>query len=500
MQKRSRNVVLMVIAVTLLLAIIFQREKQPSDTPAQPEANILDEILEKGELVVVTRNSPTAYYHDQDGPTGLEYDLTKGFADWLGVELRLIIPDNFSRIIGYVLEGDAHFAAAGLTITENRRSQVKFGPVYQEITQQLIYRRGNKRPRSLEDLAEGRLDVIAHSSHAEQLEFLSLGDANLTWTAHDDKESDELLYLVWDHAIDYTIADSNEVVLNQRFFPELKVAFDLTEPQPLAWAFPPNEDNSLYDKVVAYFEKIAESGELTQLIERHYGHVSDFDYVGTRRFRRHIDSRLVKYQSLFEEAAEQHLLDWRLLAAIGYQESHWNPKAVSPTGVRGIMMLTQRTAGQLGVKNRLDPKLSIFGGAKYFRHLKDRIDETVLEPDRTWMALAAYNVGYYHLQDARKIAEMQERDPNKWVDVKETLPLLSNRKWHKKVNYGYARGWEAVRYVDNIRGYYDILVWLDTQNAPPPETLEAELDLDDELEAEEPSPPQDAPSIMPLVM
>jgi len=303
--------------------------------------------------------------------------------------------------------------------------------------------------------------VVANSSHEERLEYLRDIVKDLNWKASTELESEELLQMVSDNIIEYTIADSNELSLNQRFLINLRVAFDISEPQRLAWAMPKTNDKSLLREVQKFFKKIEENGELTHLIERNYGHVEDFDYVGTKIFMRHIETRLPAYQKFFEEAAEEYGLDWRLVAAMGYQESHWDPDAVSPTGVRGIMMLTLKTAKDMQIKNRMDPESSIIGGTRYFRKTLDRIDENIGEPDNVWMAMAAYNVGYYHVQDARILTRKQKKDPNRWIDVKESLPLLAKRKWYKQTRYGYARGWEPVRYVENIRSYYDILKWVE---------------------------------------
>jgi membrane-bound lytic murein transglycosylase F len=159
-------------------------------------------------------------------------------------------------------------------------------------------------------------------------------------------------------------------------------------------------------------------------------------------------------------------MDWRLLAAIGYQESHWNPDASSYTGVRGVMMLTRRTANQLGVSDRLNPEQSIEGGARYFLRLRGRIPNQIREPDRSWMALAAYNLGMGHLEDARVLTKKQGGDPDRWEDISQRLELLSQQQWHQQTRYGYARGFEAKQYVENIRSYYEILIWMDTQNHP----------------------------------
>jgi membrane-bound lytic murein transglycosylase F len=426
--------------------------------------SLLEQVKQDGVLYVATRNSATTYYEAADGSSGLEYDLASRFAAELGVELKLITPSNLADIMSMVSRSEVHFAAAGLTITEPRKHWVRFSHPYQEITQQLVYRMGNKRPRSIEDLQGKHLEVVANSSHVEQLEDLQAAHPNLAWVENAELGSDELLNLVWEQVIDFSIADSNEVALNQRFYPELKVAFDISEAQPLAWAFPKSEDDSLYKAASDFISRMEESGELEILTERYYGHIEKFNYVGTRTYIKHVHKRLPKYQDLFEAAAREYELDWRLLAAIGYQESHWNPRARSPTGVRGIMMLTLPTAKYVGIDNRIDPKESISGGAKYLANLITRIPKRIQDPDRTWLALAAYNVGLGHLEDARIITQIRGGNPDVWADVKDNLPLLSRRKWYSKTKYGYARGREPVHYVENIRGYYDILTWFSEQD------------------------------------
>lgn len=435
---------------------------------------MLEQIKQNGQLIVATRNSPTTYYEAADGSAGLEYELVKMFADELGVELTLVLPESFSDLLQLVSDNRVHLAAAGLTITKDREKNFNFGPPYQEISEQLVYNITNKRPRNLKKLT-GTLEVVANSSHEERLQYLTATIPDLEWKSNHEMESEELLQMVSDNVIEYTIADSNELALSQRFLINLRVAFDINDPQFLAWALPKIEDKSLFREVQKFFIKIKENGVLASLIERNYGHVEDFDYVGTKIFMRHIETRLPKYLDFFKQSAEKYGVDWRLIAAMGYQESHWDPDAVSPTGVRGIMMLTLRTAGDLGIKNRLDPESSILGGARYFKQMHTRMDEAIAEPDRTWMAMAAYNVGFYHLKDARKITKKLNKDPNRWLDVEQSLPLLAKKKWYQQTRFGYARGWEPVRYVENIRSYYDILKWVDegeTETAPVPKMFQ----------------------------
>lgn len=423
-----------------------------------PSPTTLQRVIDSGELVVATRTSPATYYEGPQGPAGFEYDLARLFADHLGVNLKIVPLPNLNAILTTVAEGQANLAA-GLVVTPERRKLVRFGPAYDEISQQLVFRKGSVPPASLADVTGDVIEVVTGSSHAERLKLLAARHPEINWYEHEQAGIEELLHRVWNKEIKYTLANSHDVRLNQRFYPELRVAFDVTEPQPLAWAFAKGGDNSLIDTAEQFFAQIRHNGLLEQLRERYYGHVQEFDYVETRRFIRHIHERLPSYQPVFVEAAKRHNQDWRLLAAIGYQESHWNPRAISPTGVRGIMMLTRSTAGELGITNRIDPNDSIQGGARYLELTKARIPREISEPDRTWFALAAYNMGMGHLEDARDLTARRGGDPRKWMDVKETLPLLTQQRWHEQTRHGYARGLEAQSYVENIRSYYDILVW-----------------------------------------
>lgn len=420
---------------------------------------LIERIKEEGQLIVITRNNPATYIQEKDKIRGLEYELVEQFAAELGVKVKYVIPASFDEILPAVARGEAHFAAAGLTVTKNRELAVRFTPEYQKVTAQLVYKSGNQRPKTITDTVDGVLEVMAGSSHDDKLQNLATDHPDLNWTAQRAVESTELLNLVYEGLIDYTIANSNEVALSRRFHPELQVAFDLGKEMPVAWAFPHAEDNSLYRAAKEFINRIRKDGSLEQLLERYYGYVEKLGFVDNRTFARHMAQRLPPLIPLFREAAEQTDMDWQLLAAIGYQESHWNAEAVSPTGVKGIMMLTSATAKQMGVEDRTDTAQSIHGGARYLRRVEKKLPDRIQEPDRTWMALAAYNVGFGHLEDARILTQRSGGDPDKWSDVKQHLPLLSQKKYYKTVKYGFARGKEPVHYVDNIRSYYDLLVW-----------------------------------------
>ncbi|HYA37219.1 MAG TPA: membrane-bound lytic murein transglycosylase MltF [Candidatus Methylomirabilis sp.] len=424
------------------------------------ERNKLRAVKSAGELVVLTRTSPTTYYKTPDGPSGFEYDLVKGFADSLGVKARFVVANSFTDIIPRLISGDADMAAAGITVTDARSKIVRFTPSYQEIRQQVVYRLGADRPADVPDLVGRQIEVQSGTSYVERLNQLKQQYPDLKWTEV-DKETEDLLQMVWEGLLDISIADSNIVALNRQYFPELQVAFSLGDPQSLAWAFPLSDDHSLDDVAAKYLEKLRASGELAALIDRYYGPASVSNFINLSVYKVRLRNRLPQYQLLFEKAGKDYGIDWRLLAAIGYQESYWDPTAVSPTGVRGMMMLTEETADQLDIKDRLDPVQSIDGGARYVKGLIERMPPGVADPDRTWMALAAYNIGINHLEDARILTQKQGQDPNKWNDVKNYLPKLAEEKWYKKTKNGYARGFEAVVFVNGVRTYYDVLVKLD---------------------------------------
>jgi membrane-bound lytic murein transglycosylase F len=426
----------------------------------------LSEIQERGELRVLTRYGLTSYYIQGEQQAGFEYDLAQRFAEKLGVKLKIIIPNSLSEMLRMIREGQADIAAAGLTVTEPRKESLRFGPVYHEVTQQLVYKPSQNRPKTLMDIQAGQIEVVAESSHVEQLEALKEEIPALSWQENTELDNAGLLDLVQLELIDYTVMDSNEMSANQTLYPELRVAFDISEPQPLGWAMPRSDDDSLYLAILDFFEEMEDSGELDKLIEHYYGHIRRFDYVDTRAFHRRIQTHLPLYRNMFEQAEAGYGFDWELLAAMSYQESHWNPNAVSSTGVKGLMMITLATATDMGISDRENPAQSIRAGTAYLKSLYERLPDGIKEPDRIWFALAAYNIGLGHLEDARVLAQKAGKDPNAWSDVSETLPLLSKQKWFSQTRYGYARGGEPVRYVENIRRYMNILLHIDDTTAP----------------------------------
>ena len=421
--------------------------------------NALSSLLERGSVKVGTLYGPATYYNGAEGPQGFEYELLAGFADYLGVTLDLYPFYSYEAMLEQLEEGNLDIVATGDAVTDVLQSRFSYGPAYQTVSQHLVFQAGTSRPRDMAEL-DAPVVTVTGSSQAQLLTSLS-DDAAPTLITTEDSDSEELLQKVAEGELDYTLADSNRLALQRRRYPNLAVAMTIEDSMPMAWALDRSQDDSIKAAMVEYFGTVHQSGWFTVLEDKYFGHIRTFDYVDSRAFNKSAETTLKRYKSMFQQYAGD--LDWRLLAAMSYQESHWKPDAVSRTGVRGLMMLTMDTANDWDVEDRTDPEQSIRGGARYFASLLSRIPARIGNPDRTWMAMAAYNIGMGHLEDARVLTERQGGNPDLWVDVKQRLPQLKQKKYYRTTNYGYARADEALQYVDNIRRYYDSLVWLDEQ-------------------------------------
>ncbi len=428
-----------------------------------------------GELVVVSRSAPTTRFIGPDGTyTGFEQDMLELFAAETNLRLSVIESRRFSEIIPTVSGRVAHLAAAGLSVTEGREEHVNFGPKYMTARKTVAYNTDQRRPRKLADLIGKRGGVLRGSSSANALRNEAEIIAGLKWKEFNEPDVDQLLDLLSEGALDYVVSDSHVIELARNFYSNVSVAFSFGEPEPIAWAFPKDVDPLLLDQVNHFFNDIERDGRLRILIDRYFGHVKRLNQLDIVHFLSRRETILPQYAPSFKQAQELSGVDWRLLAALGFQESHWTPLATSPTGVRGLMMLTSATADDLGVKNRLDPHESILAAARYFLSIKERLAESIPEPDRTWMALASYNVGLGHVRDARILAKRKKLNPDSWIDVRKVLPLLARSEYYKTLRYGFARGGEAVILTENVRNYYDILLRFEPPHVPTLQTLAAD--------------------------
>jgi len=413
-------------------------------------------VAESGELVVLTVNGPSTYFEDAQGlPSGLEYDLATMFAKELHAKATFVLVENPARIDHILRQKQAHLAAAALARHFDFPGGLAWGPSYHS-TQHQIVCRPEVKAKKMDDLRGLRVGVIEESvadyllSEPEQLplpvERLSPGISTA-----------DLLEQVSLGHLDCALVESTRYTLARRFFPTLDVAFNLGKPVDYAWLVSTVDKKRILAAAGPFFERIKKDGTLKRLIDRYYGHAMRFSAIDATALLAQIDTQLEKLRPSFLEAERVSGVDWRLIAAIGYQESHWDAQATSPTGVRGLMMLTEETADRLQVKDRLNAHDSILGGARYFALIKEQLPARIPEPDRTFLALAAYNIGIGHLEDARILAQRAKLDPDKWQDVRLVIPRLAEPDAYGTLAHGYARGGEAMQLVDNVRNYYDII-------------------------------------------
>ncbi|WP_439101497.1 membrane-bound lytic murein transglycosylase MltF [Congregibacter sp.] len=446
----------------LLTACLLTACNQNGDTQ--------EAIQERGKLRLITRNGPTTYYLGRGGPKGFEYDLAALLAEELGVELVVSQAFSIEEIFAALERGEADIAGAGLTHTETRSARFASSTSYATQTPQVIYKVGRKKPRKPKDLRNMSLAVLTNSSHEGLLESLREESLDwLSWDSIDASDTAALLALVNEDQSDLAVVDSRDFFIQQNLVPRLEVAFNLAPEKEIVWYLSRSaKDTPLLAAVNNFLERRQADGSIDAIRARYFDRDDAISRVDSQTFVGKVRKDLSRYQQLIEIVAKEQKIPWELLAAISYQESHWDPEATSRTGVRGMMMLTLATAEEMDIDDRTDPAESLRGGARYFKKLRRRLPEDILEPDRSWLALAAYNIGMGHLEDARVLTERRGGDPHFWEDIMDTLPLLEEPQHYRTLRYGYARGLEAVRYVQNIRHYYNILRW-QTARAERPE-------------------------------
>ena len=429
--------------------IVSLQRALPFPTPAQHD------------LVVLTSPGPLTYFSDATGAAGgLEHDLAEAFAQELGVAVKYVVvpPETLADELA---AGRYHLAAAWLSPPADEA--LKTTPAFFSTRDVLVQNEASLPLTETAQLAGRTVHALKGSRQALLLAELARDFPGLVVEEAGQGDILDLLQRLADGKIDTVAIDGSLEDMASQYFPALRATLRLSGDRPIVWYLGPHPNVELAHRAAAFVERVQRDGTLARLEERYFGHVRRLTQADVIKFLGQIETTLPKLRRHFEAAAAITGLDWRLIAAIAYHESHWDPNATSPTGVRGIMMLTEDTADRLGVGNRIDPRESILAGARYINILKDMLPDSVAEPDRTWLALAAYNIGPGHFNAARRLAEQLKADPDAWYEMKRILPLLAQPKYYEKVKSGRARGGEAVLLVESIRTYYDILV----RNAPP---------------------------------
>jgi len=422
-----------------------------------PPPRSVNPVHGRGELRVVTLEGPTTYTKGTRGTEGLEFRLAQEFARQQGFSLYVYPVASPALMRAELAAGRADIAAAQLTADKAWSKAGDAAAVYDQVPQLVVYRRGEQRPAA-QDLESLHLMVKAGSPQEQMLQRLKARMLpHLGWTAVSPHSLDPLQD-IQNGVGDLAVVDANEYAYARHLYPDVVPAFALPETRPVQCVVR-HTDPDLYAAVNQFVDAARQSGLLHTLLSAPLQDGRILAYEDTRQFHQDIAARLPQYRAWFEEASQQTGVDWRLLAAIGYQESKWDPDAESSMGASGMMMLTSNTADSLGVEDRSDAHESILAGARYFQTVRDKVPAHIPEPDRTWLAIAAYNVGYGHVEDARRLAQMRGKNPDSWQDVREQLPLLSDETWYERLKHGFARGAEPAQFVDRIQRFLKLLEW-----------------------------------------
>lgn len=417
-----------------------------------------DPLPLKNELVVLTHPGPLTYDATEaegSSPSGLEYDLIQTFAQEQGLTVRFIVVPRH-EIQERLANHEAHLAAGWLTPDQDPR--FTYSTPYFTSRDILVRHEASPPITRLEDLNGKTVFANKGSRQYRVLQDFQKQYPNLTVKAYPSETPLDLLAALTNREIETALVDKAILDIGLNFYPALGPGLPLGEPHDIAWMFPKDGDPRVFELAQAFIEKTKKDSTILYLQDRYLGHLERLTPSDAAIFINRLTSLLPKYQQYFKQAQLETGIDWRLLAALSYHESHWNPLATSRTGVRGIMMLTEETADRLGVNNRLNPAESIVAGARYVNMLRDAIPESTPEPDRTWQAIAAYNLGGGHFSAGRTIAKQKGADPNSWYEMKKILPLLARPEYYQRLKSGRARGGEAVIMVENVRLYYDIML------------------------------------------
>jgi membrane-bound lytic murein transglycosylase F len=422
---------------------------------------------ESGELVVGILDDPVFYQPaPADGAaSGFEVDLVTAFAEELKLKLRLVPAANPAQLRQLLSTGTVHFTAA---VAVQPGTELRYTAPLREARLLLVEHADAVPLDEADELSGHTIEVLAGSPAGPALDTLQLPTPPSVTQVHTGNDLD-LLARVADRRSELAATDSAHFDVAVNYYPDLVVAQDLAGTVSYAWAFPAG-DATLHAKAELFIARFKEEGRLARLYDQYFGHIKRINAINAAQLLEDIRTLLPHYREDFQRAQALTGIDWRLIAALAYQESRWNPLATSPTGVRGMMMLTEDTADRLGVSNRLDVRESIRAGARYLADLMDQLPRDVRGRDRQWLALAAYNLGMGHLNGARHFAVGLKRDPTSWYEMKTVLPLLARPEYYSRLKAGRARGGEAVILVENIRTYFDILARFEPANSAPLQT------------------------------
>ena len=419
------------------------------------EKESLAKVQSRGEITVLTTQSPLIYSQSKKGETlGIDHDLLQNFADHYKLKVKFVVLKDENAILRALSKGEGDIAAARLRTPENREGYLA-GPAYEE-TALSLYCQKKSQIENVKDLNGKKIGLLKKDNYEGFAQRLTQISPLAQIVLIDTTRTQDLLSNLSAKKFDCAVAENVSGDFYVRFHSSLEKITTLTDSYSLSWLLTPNSQD-LLRLMQAWYQRASREDEVMRIMDRYKASITELDKNDISRFFHNIDELLPTYRQTFKQAAAEHNLPWQLVASVAYQESHWNPEARSFTGVRGLMQLTTDTADHVGIEDRTDPQQSIWGGSKYLRYLLNKMPQNLNTKDRMALALAAYNVGYAHLRDAQKLAEKMGRNPYSWHHMKEILPLLAEPEYAEKLEYGFARGYETVEFVERVKSFYSLM-------------------------------------------
>ncbi|MFM6929373.1 MAG: membrane-bound lytic murein transglycosylase MltF [Bdellovibrio sp.] len=419
------------------------------------EKESLAKVQSRGEITVLTTQNPLIYSQSKKGETqGIDHDLLQNFADHYKLKVKFVVLKDENAILRALSKGEGDIAAARIRTPENRQGYLA-GPAYEE-TSLSLYCQKKSQIENVKDLNGKKIGLLKKDNYEGFAQRLTQISPLAQIVLIDTTKTQDLLGDLSAKKFDCAVAENVSGDFYVRFHSSLEKITTLTDAYSLSWLLTPNSQD-LLRLMQAWYQRASREDEVMRIMDRYKASITELDKNDISRFFHNIDELLPTYRQSFKQAAAEHNLPWQLIASVAYQESHWNPDARSFTGVRGLMQLTNDTADHVGVEDRTDPQQSIWGGSKYLRYLLNKMPQNLNTKDRMALALAAYNVGYAHLRDAQKLAEKMGRNPYSWHHMKEILPLLAEPEYAEKLEYGFARGYETVEFVERVKSFYSLM-------------------------------------------
>lgn len=417
-----------------------------------------DYIQARGYLRYGTQTSLLSYFKDSQSLAGYEYQILAAFCAANELKLDVVVYDNNGQLFDDLKVGQVDVAGGHLTITKQRLQHYKFTQPINNTSVSLVTHYGYRNIEQLSELSDAKGYLLKGSSYLNFLpEFSDQQQQNITIS--DDHSLFDLIRDVNSKNIDFTLGDSEIINIYQNFIPGLYTPVQVSNNQKVALMLRFNQADKLLQKLNQFIIQSEQSGQFETFKKNLLSYIPDIDTANTVTFFNKLQTEWPNVKKWIYAVAEAKDFDPMLLAAISYQESHWDVGATSITGVKGLMMLTRFTAKEMGVNDRTDPIESLQGGIKYFRKMKDRLPERIRDKDRTKLALAAYNMGYGHLEDARILTQRHGKNPDLWSDVKNYLPQLNNPEVAHTLKHGSSDGKTARTYVENIMIFRKLMAW-----------------------------------------